>query len=69
MPAHSNPPDSTEIEQAARAWGIETEYWDIWGKQHRASLELQTSILRSLGVDVTSQASLGQAIERSGARH
>ncbi len=64
MPAHSNPPDSTEIEQAARAWGIETDYWDIWGKQHRASPELETSILRSLGVDVTSQESLSQAIER-----
>jgi 4-alpha-glucanotransferase len=64
MPAQSNPPDAAAIEQAARAWGIETDYWDIWGKQHRASLELETSILRSLGVDVTSQTSLSQAIER-----
>jgi 4-alpha-glucanotransferase len=61
---HQDPPDPIEIEQAARAWGIETDYWDIWGRQHRASPELETAILRSLGVDVHSKASLGEAIER-----
>ena len=52
------------IEQAARAWGIETDYWDIWGKQHHASVELETSILKSMGVDVRSKDSLRAAIER-----
>ena len=55
-------PDPAAIEDAARAWGVETEYWDIWGQQHRASVELETAILRSLGVDTTSIAALGQAI-------
>jgi len=64
MPVHLNPPDAMEIEQAARAWGIETDYWDIWGKQHHASLELETAILESLGVDTSSQASLAEALER-----
>jgi 4-alpha-glucanotransferase len=57
-------PDPLEIENAARAWGVETEYWDIWGQQHHASTELETAILRSLGVDTSSIAALGQAIER-----
>ncbi len=50
-----DPPDPIEIEQAARAWGIETDYWDIWGKQHHASAELETAILASLGVDTSSK--------------
>jgi 4-alpha-glucanotransferase len=64
MPAHVNPPDAMEIEQAARAWGIETDYWDIWGQQHHASQELETAILRSLGVDTSSRELLAEALER-----
>jgi len=41
-------PNQLQVEEAARAWGIETEYWDIWGKQHHASLELETAILQSM---------------------
>jgi 4-alpha-glucanotransferase len=62
--ASTDPPNPKQVELAAEAWGIETDYWDIWGKQHRASTELETAILSSLGVDVHSQASLGDAIER-----
>jgi 4-alpha-glucanotransferase len=57
-------PDPLEIENAARACGVETEYWDIWGRQHHASTELETAILRSLGVDTSSSVALGLAIER-----
>ncbi len=57
-------PDPPEIENAARAWGVETDYWDIWGRQHHASTELETAILRSLGVDTSSSASLGEAMDR-----
>jgi 4-alpha-glucanotransferase len=62
-------PDQPQIEEAARAWGIETDYWDIWGRQHHATPELETAILQSLGVDVRSKASLHQAIERRNQRH
>jgi 4-alpha-glucanotransferase len=68
MPAHPNPPDPAEIEEAARAWGIETDYWDIWGQQHRASADLEAAILRSLGVDLGSNVSLREAIERRSQR-
>lgn len=57
-------PDALEIENAARAWGIETDYWDIWGHQHHASAELETAILASLGVDTRSNDSLREAVER-----
>ncbi len=56
-------PDQPLIEEAARAWGIETDYWDIWGKQHHASPTLETAILRSLGVNLRSKTSLREAIE------
>ncbi|MGA2880380.1 MAG: 4-alpha-glucanotransferase [Bryobacteraceae bacterium] len=61
-------PDPPLIEQAARAWGIETDYWDIWGKQHHASAALEAAILRSLGVNMLSKASLREAIELRGHR-
>jgi 4-alpha-glucanotransferase len=56
-------PDQPLLEEAARAWGIETDYWDIWGQQHHATPDLEMAILSSLGVDARSRASLRQAIE------
>ncbi|MGA2214393.1 MAG: 4-alpha-glucanotransferase [Bryobacteraceae bacterium] len=61
-------PDPPAIENAARAWGVETEYWDIWGQQHHASVELERAILHSLGVDTSSIAALGEALERHNRR-
>jgi 4-alpha-glucanotransferase len=66
--ARPDPPDALEIERAARAWGVETAYWDIWGKQHHASPELETAILASLGVDASSKQSLDAAMEHRGQR-
>jgi 4-alpha-glucanotransferase len=59
-----DPPDPSQVEHAARAWGIETDYWDIWGQQHHAPVELETAILGSLGVDTDSGTALEQAVER-----
>jgi len=49
-PATRNP-EQPELSAVAQAWGIETEYWDVWGKQHRASPLVEKAILESLGVD------------------
>jgi 4-alpha-glucanotransferase len=57
-------PDPVAIEAAARACGVETDYWDIWGRQHHASTELETAILRSLSVDPSSKTSLEAAMLR-----
>jgi len=62
--SRNTPPDPLEIENAARIWGVETEYWDIWGQQHHASTELESAILSSLGVDTRSSATLLDAIQR-----
>ena len=56
-------PDPRDLEQAAHAWGIETSYWDVWGREHRASPAVQTAILGSLGVDASSSAALLRARE------
>ncbi len=61
--AGTTAPLASELADAARAWGIESSYWDMWGNQHHASAELVTAILGSLGVDARSRASLAQAVE------
>ena len=48
--------DQPELTAAAQAWGIETEYWDVWGKPHQASPKVEKAILASLGVDVTGKS-------------
>ncbi len=56
-------PDQQDLEKAARAWGIETEYWDVWGQHHHASTEVQSAILASLGVDAGTRSSLERAVD------
>lgn len=51
------------LDRAAEAWGIEREYWDIWGRHHRTSAEVECAVLRSLGVDSSSLESLNAALE------
>ncbi|MGD0437500.1 MAG: 4-alpha-glucanotransferase [Bryobacteraceae bacterium] len=53
--------DPPELEQAAEIWGIETDFWDVWGNHHHASVKAQTAILKSLGVDASS---IPRAIEQ-----
>ena len=52
-----------QIASAANACGIETEYWDVWGKLHHASEEALNSILKSLGLDAGTRESLQRAFE------
>src|SRR5215472_6562246 len=61
--APKNPPTAHELAEAARLWGIEPSYWDMWGNQHHASPELTTAILGSLGVDASTQELLRAAVE------
>jgi 4-alpha-glucanotransferase len=58
------PPAPHQLEQAANIWGIETDYWDVWGSHHHASTKVHTAILESLGVDAREGASLQRSIER-----
>lgn len=45
------------------AFGIEPEYWDIWGKKHRASPAVLEAILGTLGLDRSTEASWDQALK------
>ncbi len=51
------------LDRAAEAWGIEREFWDIWGRPHQTAPGIECAILRSLGVDSTSLESLNAALE------
>ena len=59
--AVQGPPSREELENAARACGIETEYWDVWHQPHRATESTLAAILASLNAAPSS----GPALERS----
>ena len=44
-------------------WGVQKEYWDIFGRHHVAPPEVQAAILRSLGIAVGSIESIDSAVE------
>jgi 4-alpha-glucanotransferase len=49
------------LHKAAAEWGVEREYWDIFGNRHVASADIEVRILGSLGVDVSSQDTVEEA--------
>src|SRR5581483_10651733 len=51
------------LDRTAEAFGVELQYWDIFGKQHFATAEVKRAILESLGVDCSSEESLRRARE------
>jgi 4-alpha-glucanotransferase len=51
LPPPPESPEDRALAEAAKAWGIETEYWDVWGKLHHASPDVERAILKSLGVN------------------
>jgi 4-alpha-glucanotransferase len=57
------------LRRAALAWGVQDEYWDIFGNRHITPPEVQRTILNSLGFATDSLANLNQAIERCGDLH
>ncbi|MBI3679875.1 MAG: 4-alpha-glucanotransferase [Acidobacteria bacterium] len=50
------------LAQAATLWGIEPEYWDIWGQRHVPSEPAQRAILSSLGVNCQTEDELSDSI-------
>src|SRR5690242_2520664 len=56
-------PDQNQLNQAAKAFGVEIEYWDVWGQKHEASREAKESILRSLGVETGTSTALHESLE------
>src|SRR5688500_20113842 len=51
------------LRRACHVWGVQEEYWDIWGERHIAGPEVQRKVLASLGVPANTKESLNFAIE------
>jgi 4-alpha-glucanotransferase len=51
------------LDLAARLWGVDPEYWDIWGRRHITSDETKRALLKSLGVRAETADSLRESIE------
>ncbi len=51
------------INELASACGIIHEYWDIFGNRHTASLESKKRVLQAMGLDCSSEDSMGRQIE------
>jgi hypothetical protein len=52
------------LRRVAQEWGVQNEYWDVFGERHIASSEIQRSILRSMGFEVDSLEQLNAASKR-----
>jgi len=50
------------LDRAAKLWGIQPDYWDIWGKHHITPAETKRAILHSLGVATGSKEELDEAL-------
>ena len=46
------------LHKAADEWGIEREFWDIFGKRHVASAAMESRILAALSLDTSSQKTI-----------
>lgn len=59
------PSDSLEhaLDRAAELWGIQPEYWDIFGRHHPTHPAVKQAILRSMGVEAETQDSIDAAVE------
>lgn len=55
VPAQSH---EESLEKAAQTWGIENEFWDIFGHRHTATPAIQEKILTALGLAAGSLKSL-----------
>ncbi len=54
-PSHSY---EDALHKAADEWGIEREFWDIFGKRHVPSAAIESRILSALGMDTSSQKTI-----------
>jgi 4-alpha-glucanotransferase len=50
------------LDRAARLWGIDPDYWDIWGRHHVTSTGTRQAILRAMGVDTADADGIARAI-------
>ena len=61
MPITSSTYDQA-LDRAAELWGIQPDYWDIWGKHHITPAETKRAILHALGVPTGTKEELDEAL-------
>lgn len=57
--AHEKP-----LDRAAGLWGIEPQYWDIWGRLHVTSDDTKRAILAAMGVPTSSSLEIADAVDQ-----
>src|SRR5579884_3845198 len=55
---------ASALDRAAEYWGVEREFWDIWGKHHETPPETERRVLESLGVETGSEEEIAEALEK-----
>jgi 4-alpha-glucanotransferase len=50
------------LDDASQRWGIDAEFWDIWGRKHITPPETKQAVLRAMGVDTATAESIRNAI-------
>ena len=68
-PAPESPGYLEKLGHAADEWGVERDYWDIFGHRHFAPPEVLRAILCSLGVDASTTEALDAAIRDRHMQH
>jgi 4-alpha-glucanotransferase len=63
-----SPTYNEALDRAAEIWGIQPDYWDIWGKHHTTPPETKRAILESLGTPADSTDKLDAAVEERARR-
>lgn len=52
------------LQRVSAAYGVQDVFWDIWGREHHPSEDVQQAVLQSIGVDTTSLASIDDGFHR-----
>src|SRR6476659_5973427 len=60
---HPSKSHEEALSRALKAWGVEPDFYDIWGNHHVVSRAVATAILKSLGVPAESLEELDSALE------
>lgn len=65
----SEPLPKDLLDLLCQEFGVDREYWDIWGNHHEASEECKAAILSSLGLDTSSANRLRVSADALAAHH
>ena len=49
------------LERTGQVWGVESEYWDIWGEHHQVPAAVRRALMEAMGVPANTRESLDAA--------